>query len=203
MYIYALKQSIAQSTPLVYLAERPSDMTDYITFAINDIAELDGKTLVELKSGEFKLVNRPKEGFVFDKNKGWVMSEEAKELTLAACRAKAVSLINDEAAKVYQSKDRFAQEYLLREAEAIAYKEAGYTGDVPRQVAAFATPAGIDAKTATDLIIKQASAMREAVNRIGELRMRAYELQSLTTEFDVNERAAQIVLEIRKVGEVL
>ena len=99
--------------------------------------------------------------------------------------------------------NRFAQEYLIREEQALAFKQANYQGDIPRQIAAITVPSGMDAKTATDLIIEQAELLREAINKIGELRMRAYELQTLTTELEINDRAAQIVLEIRKVAEVL
>lgn len=202
MYIYILKSSIGKSTPFTYVSERPDEesLGDYITYDVHDFIDLEGKTLVEKEPNVFEMVVRPAKGYLWNGTE-WVKDEEVERLTLEQTKQAAVKLINDEAAKAYNSKDRFVQEYTVRETEALAFKEAKYKGDVPRQVAAFATPAGLEPKAATDLIIAQAAKLREAFNKIGELRMRAYELQPLKTEFDVNERAAQIVLAIRKIAE--
>lgn len=202
MYIYILKSSIGKSTPFTYVSERPDEefLGDYITYDVHDFIDLEGKTLVEKEPNVFEMVVRPAKGYLWNGTE-WVKDEEVERLTLEQTKQAAVKLINDEAAKAYNSKDRFVQEYTVRETEALAFKAANYEGDVPRQVAAFATPAGLEPKAATDLIIAQATKLREAFNKIGELRMRAYELQQLETEFDVNERAAQIVLAIRKIAE--
>jgi len=204
MYIYVLKSSLGSSKPITYVAERPAEeeFGSYIEFEISDIAELEGKTIIEIDKNSYNIVPRPPKDYIWN-GTTWVKDEEAAAFTLAETKKAAIELINKEAAKAYNLKDRFAQEYLIRETEAIAYKESGYTGDVPRQVAAYATPVGLEPQVATDRIIEQAAQLREAVNKIGELRMLAYELQPLTTEFDVNERAAQIVLQIRAIGEAL
>lgn len=144
------------------------------------------------------MVVRPAKGYLWNGTE-WVKDEEVERLTLEQAKEAAVKLINDEAAKAYNSKTRFAEEYMIREAEARAFKANNYEGAVPRQIHAFTLPSGMDVVQATDLIISQADAYREAINVIGELRMRAYELKPLTKVFDVNEKAAQIVLAIRKV----
>ncbi|KGQ59739.1 hypothetical protein [Gallibacterium anatis] len=202
MIIYVLKNSIGSYKPLVYVSERPIDdeFGDYIEFEVSDISDLDGHTLIEHPQGIFNIVPHPPKNYVWNGSE-FIKDEEAVAFNLEQTKKAAIKLINDEAAKAYNSKDRFAQEYIVREAEALAFKAANYEGEVPRQVAAFATPAGLEPKAAADLTIAQAAKLREAFNQIGELRMSAYELQPLETEFDVNERAAQIVLAIRKIAE--
>ena len=89
--------------------------------------------------------------------------------------------IDAAAAQIYTRFTRFDQEYLQREQEAMEFKAADYTGPVPRQVAAFATPAGIPARNATDIILGQAANLRAAVSTLGELRMRKYEVYQATS----------------------
>jgi hypothetical protein len=87
-----------------------------------------------------------------------------------------IASIDDRVAAIYQRWTRFQAEYELRESEAIAYQAAGYTGDVPRQVAAFADRAGLAYQQATDLILGQAALLRTALANLGDLRMRKYEV---------------------------
>lgn len=89
--------------------------------------------------------------------------------------------IDAAAAQIYNRFTRFDQEYLQREQEAQEFKDADYAGPVPRQVAAFATPAGIPARNATDIILGQAANLRAAVSTLGELRMRKYEVYQATS----------------------
>lgn len=79
-------------------------------------------------------------------------------------------------ASIYNQWTRFEAEYVLREAEAQAYKDVGYTGTVPRQVTAFADRAGVPYQQATDLILSQAVNLRTALANLGDLRMRKYEI---------------------------
>ena len=91
-------------------------------------------------------------------------------------------------AAIYGRFTRFQLEYTEREAQAQAYKDAGYTGPVPAMVAQFATPAGMQAQAATDLILAQAANLRAAQAALSALRMRKYEV--LRAESDAQARAA-------------
>lgn len=97
-------------------------------------------------------------------------------VSLADIKDKLVSSMDNLVASIYNQWTRFEAEYELREAEAHGFKDAGYTGDVPRQVAAFADRANLPAQQATDLILSQAAALRTALANLGDLRMRKYEI---------------------------
>lgn len=99
-----------------------------------------------------------------------------KARPLTELKTEMVTNIDNLVAAIYQTWTRFQAEYELREAEAQGFKDAGYTGDVPRQVAAFADRANLPAQPATDLILSQAAALRTALANLGDLRMRKYEI---------------------------
>lgn len=103
-------------------------------------------------------------------------------------RAAAAVQIDDAVASIYGRFTRFAIEYEEREAQAQAYKDAGYTGPVPDMVAQFATPAGMQPQAATDLILAQAANLRTAQAALSALRMRKYEV--LRAESDAQAQAA-------------
>ena len=89
-----------------------------------------------------------------------------------ALRSGLVTQIDEAVAAIYGRFTRFAIEYQEREAQAQAYKDAGYTGTVPAMVSQFATPAGMQAQAATDLILSQAANLRAAQAALSALRMR-------------------------------
>lgn len=121
---------------------------------------------------------------------------------IAAKRQAMIDSIDAACAAIYTRVGRFSEEYKEREAQAIAFKAAGYTGTVPRQVAAFSTPAGVSPTYATDLILTQAAQLRSALSTLGELRMRKYELK--TESLDVATAAhAQILSAINTIGASL
>lgn len=91
----------------------------------------------------------------------------------------------------------------LREQQARDYKAGGCKGEAPEQVAAFAKPAGKTACEATDIIIAQADKLRAAMGRLGVLRMRKFELETLKTAEEVNKRVAEILAEIQPIADKL
>lgn len=97
----------------------------------------------------------------------------------AAVQAQMASHIDDACARILSRFTRFAMEYELRESQAIAFKAAGYNGTVPRQVSAFSTRASITPLQATDIILAQATGYRAALDDLGDLRMRKFELTGL------------------------
>lgn len=121
---------------------------------------------------------------------------------IAAKRQSMIDSIDAACAAIYNRVGRFSEEYKEREAQAIAFKAAGYTGAVPRQVAAFATPAGVTPTYATDLILSQAAQLRGALSALGELRMRKYELKADSLDAAVAAHA-QIMAAINAIGAAL
>lgn len=100
----------------------------------------------------------------------------------AAVKSQMASHIDDACARILGRFTRFGMEYELRETQAIAFKSAAYNGPVPRQVAAFSTRAGITPLQATDIILAQATGYRAALDDLGDLRMRKFELIGLSAD---------------------
>ena len=115
-------------------------------------------------------------------------------------RHAAAAQIDEAVASIYGRFTRFQLEYTEREAQAQAYKDAGYTGPVPPRVAEFATPAGMQAQAATDLILSQAANLRTAQSELSALRMRKYEVLRAATDEQAQAVAEDILQSIATVG---
>lgn len=134
---------------------------------------------------------------------GWtVQAIPAAEIAARsqALRAGLVTQIDEAVAAIYGRFTRFAIEYQEREAQAQAYKDAGYTGAVPPRVAEFATPAGMQAQAATDLILSQAANLRTAQGALSALRMRKYEVLRAATDEQAQSAGAEILAGVAAVG---
>ena len=107
--------------------------------------------------------------------------------------------IDDAVAAIYARYNRFQAEYTEREAQARDYKAAGYAGEIPQQVAAFATPANKTGKQAADIILAQAAQLRGALSQLGVLRMRKYEVLMCTSVTDAQTKAATILAAVQQI----
>ncbi len=117
-------------------------------------------------------------------------------------RTNFIKQIDNESATVTTKWTRFAEEYKEREAAALEYKEAGYTGDVSIYITSFADPAGMAYQAATDLILKQADDLRTLQSQLAAERMRKYELKAtgLTLE-EITVLRNEIVANIKALGD--
>ncbi len=91
------------------------------------------------------------------------LGAEELEPLLSARRLAVMKQIDSDADQIYSDimGNRLA-EYTEAEAQASAYKAAGYTGDVGDMVSVWATASGNDAEWAADDILAQAAAWRTA-----------------------------------------
>ena len=145
---------------------------------------------------------RPSEAHIWKAGK-WAL-DAAKQAALDAAQiAELAKSIDSAVAAVYAQYTRFEVEYLEREKQALAYKAAGYTGEMPQQVAAFATPANKTGKQAADIIIAQATSLRGALAQLGVLRMRKYEVLMCTSVTDAQTKAATILAAVQQIGDAL
>lgn len=113
-------------------------------------------------------------------------------------RADAARQIDDAVAAVLGRYTRFQVEYERREAQAQAYKDAGYAGPVPPRVVGFAEPAGLTAQAATDLILQQAAQLCGALDQLSDLRMKknlATRRDSVTGEYVATDSEAQAAID--------
>lgn len=139
------------------------------------------------------------------KDGAWTLDATLQAAAEAATRAALCTQIDDAVAAIYTRYTRFSDEYTLRLTQAQAYKDAGYTGTVPDQVAAYATPAGVTAQAAADLIISQAQAqaLTAAIAHLGVLRMRKYEVKAAASVADAEAIATSVLAAIAAVGDAL
>lgn len=89
--------------------------------------------------------------------------------------------IDDAVAAVYTKWTRFQVEYDARKAAAETFKANGYQGDPGVYITAFATAAGLDNQTATDIVLVQVTMFAKALNDLGAARMRKFEVKRADT----------------------
>ena len=162
---------------------------------IEQVGELPGGLTFTPRENEYQTWD--------EKAKAWVLTKEDQSQLLAEAVGRGVIAINDMVDGAYRHVTRFQPEYELREQQARDYKAGGCKGEAPEQVAAFAKPAGKTACEATDIIIAQADKLRAAMGRLGVLRMRKFELETLKTAEEVNKRVAEILAEIQPIADKL
>lgn len=104
---------------------------------------------------------------------------------------------------IYDKPMRLSKEYEAREAAAMAYKGAGYSGTVPARVSGFATPAGMTAKDASDLILSQASQLRAALDALSDLRMTKYAIARAANDTDAKALFDAAMTQIQTIGASL
>lgn len=117
--------------------------------------------------------------------------------------SQSVQAIDNAAAEVYNRFMPFAEEYKAREAQAQAFKDANYQGDMPSQVAAFAVPAGMAPKQAADLILAQSAGLRHDIEALGIQRMRKQEVKAATSAQEAIDTAQEVVAAIQQIGTML
>jgi hypothetical protein len=111
--------------------------------------------------------------------------------------------IDDLVASIYSDFNRFQQEYLLRAAAAQAFKDSGYQGDPGPWVSAFATAAGMSNTAAADLILSQSTLLNGALEQLGCLRMRKYEVLNATTADAAGAAYLNVVAAIEAVAATI
>lgn len=149
-------------------------------------ASVTGGGAVWAENGVIQCSGRsPSAYHVFDLDaKKWVISQEKQTALLAEKRNNLIEQIDNYAATIYSTWTRFESEYRERQAAAEAYKSANYEGECSRYITDFAKRAGLDNKTATNLILTQAAGLEKLQVELANQRMRKYELKqpNLTLE---------------------
>ena len=110
--------------------------------------------------------------------KEWVISSAKMTALLAETQTQLIAKIDEHAATIYSTWTRFESEYRERQAAAEAFKSANYQGECSRYITDFAQRAGLDNKTATNLILTQAAGLEKLQVELANQRMRKYELKA-------------------------
>lgn len=108
----------------------------------------------------------------------WEISPSKKAALLSDTQNQLIANIDAHAAAIYSTWTRFESEYRERQAAAEAFKSANYQGECSRYITDFAQRAGLDNKTATNLILTQAAGLEKLQVELANQRMRKYELKA-------------------------
>lgn len=204
MFVWIDKKSFGSADGLVFKTEDPNDNDNYLGMEVPSLEYLSNYTIINDGFNSYRFVLRPSPDHVWDpEQEKWVPVDDVAKHRLETERTACMELIDNTVADIYKRFTCFSEEYHIREAQAQAYKDAGYQGDIPRQVAAFATPTGITPQEAADIILQQAANLREALNALGELRMRKNELKTPQTLPELQTLHASIMQAIITVSETL
>ena len=172
MKVYFLKENLNsyQIFPI------PQNLNDFVEMEVENESELETKQLIDFKSQYILVDRQPTELHIWNGN-SWVIDEEKQTEIKRELIKNLVDSIDDTAANISSRWTRFAEEYKEREAAAIAFKEANFTGEVSVYISSFATVAGLDNQSASLLILQQAEKLRALQQQLAVQRMRKYELK--------------------------
>ncbi|BBF06637.1 hypothetical protein [Haemophilus influenzae] len=172
MKIYFLKENLNsyQIFPI------PQNLNDFVEMEVENESELETKQLIDFKSQYILVDRQPTELHKWNGN-SWIVDKKKKTEIKRELIKNLVDSIDDTAANISARWTRFAEEYKEREAAAIAFKEANYEGECSRYITDFAQRAGLDNKTATNLILTQAAGLKKLQMELANQRMRKYELK--------------------------
>lgn len=197
MKVYFLKENLNsyQIFPI------PQNLNNFVEMEINE-SELETKQLIYFK-GQYILVDRqPTELHKWNGN-SWIVDEKKKTEIKRELIKNLVDSIDDTAASISAKWTRFAEEYKERESAALAFKEANFTGEVSIYISSFATVAGLDNKSATLLILKQAEGLRTLQEQLAVQRMRKYELKhEELSEEELQQIHNDIIRKMKALTEV-
>ena len=173
MKVYFLKTDIRQYV----IFPAPENESLYFVLDVESDDELAQKTPV-LYQGTLVLVDKQPTPFHEWDGKAWAIPPEKQTALLVEKRNNLIEQIDSHAATIYSTWTRFESEYRERQTAAEAYKAANYQGDCSRYITDFAQRAGLDNKTATNLILTQAAGLEKLLVELANQRMRKYELKA-------------------------
>ncbi|HHE3608587.1 TPA: hypothetical protein ACPDS2_002192 [Pasteurella multocida] len=197
MKVYFLKSDLNQ----YQIFPVPQNLQDFVEVEIEERVELESKQLIQFQEQYILVARQPTELHMWNGNE-WVLDEKKCAEIKRELIKKLVDSIDDAAAEIGARWTRFAEEYKEREAAAIAFKEAGFNGEVSIYISSFATVAGLDNKSASLLILKQAEGLRALQEQLAIQRMRKYELkhEELSDE-ELQNIHDDIVSKMRQLAE--
>ncbi len=132
----------------------------------------------------------------------WILSAELKAAKIKKVRSDLIDSIDNTASSISAQWTRFTIEYENREAAALVYKQHDYQGDPGIYITGFSSAAGIDNKTATDLILRQADGLRQLQAALSVQRMRKYELKKADLSIeDMQSIHDDIVFQMQQLAE--
>ena len=164
-----------------YIPHDGGDWLEVNKEEINAIsASITGGGEVWLENGKIRCSGKaPSEYHIFNKDKKqFEISVEKQTALFTERQNQFIKNIDEHAAKIYSTWTRFESEYRERQTAAEVFKAANYEGECSRYISDFAQRAGLDNKTATNLILTQAAGLEKLQVELANQRMRKYELKA-------------------------
>lgn len=141
-------------------------------------ASITGGGAVWLENGTLKYSGKAPSDFHRWNGKKWVLDKTAQAEKTQEKTTALIDHIDDVAAQIYARWNRFKTEYEEREKAALAFKETNFTGEPSFFITSFSQSAGLDNRSAAELILRQAQGLRHLLEQLAALRMRKYELKN-------------------------
>lgn len=161
--------------------------------------EFDDKSLV---TDDYTLKSPPSPHHTFsDLLDDWELTPEGAEQQRADALKASKAAIDNKAASITSHWTRFSEEYITREAQALAFKEAGYQGECGAYITMFSQRANLTPAQATDLILQQAEGLRALQEQLANERMRKYELDACATVEDIQTLTTEIITNLTTIGD--
>lgn len=158
-----LEEKAANDYPNGYLFIRDdgtlqAQLTNQNTFYLNNKVETQPSEVHEWNGSE------------------WVVNQQKQAELLRNKRQQYIDSVDNTASQIYSKWTRFSEEYFSREAAAKEFVDSNYQTEASIWITSFAQAAGIDNKTAANIILQQATSLRQKQETLGALRMRKYDL---------------------------
>lgn len=143
----------------------------YPEIAPADLVELSDEQYADFcvkDNGRTKFLNGQ---FVYEQT---AIDEVAR---LEMLRNSLVDSVDNRASEIYSHWTRFTEEYKNRLADSVAYRDAGYEGEVGRYLHDYAIYARKDFKTAANVVLMQAQGLERLQVELAAQRMRKFAIQ--------------------------
>ncbi len=161
--------------------------------------QFDDKTLV---TDDYTLTQAPTSYHTWNAEQSdWELTATAAAEQLADTLKTSKASIDNTSSAIAQQWTRFSEEYLEREAQAIAFKEAGYTGECGNYITMYSTRANKTEQEATDTILQQADDLRALQEQLASERMRKYELDACETVEAITAFTTEICNNLKAIGD--
>lgn len=161
--------------------------------------QFDDKSLVD---DEYTINKPPTAYHTFNTELGnWELTAIAAEKQLTDAIKTSKASIDITAAEITEKWTRFAEEYKVREAQALAFKEAGYIGECGNYITMYSTRSNKTEQEATDIILQQADGLRVLQEQLASERMRKYELDDYETLDAITAITTEICNTLKAIGD--
>lgn len=161
----------------------------------------NNKIIISDENGNPILIPNPPTSYHTWSGSEWILTDEKQAELTQQKRIELIDNIDSTAASISAKWTRFAEEYKAREASAKEFIESDYTIKPSIYITSFSYRAGIDDKSAANLIMQQAQQLRSLQAQLADQRMRKYEIKSDMTMDEMKSVHDDITSKMQQLAE--